>query len=519
MYRYVPRRRIVEVLKHVRDLLRQAQPISERERLATERREIVAKYIISNLPRTGPHPTLNTITEIVDTFLLTIGAAHELFGYDLEAIRQYDLRLNSGRTHIVESHVFDRDKLIDVPLELAPESTFQSNAMLSDLVSEWQPGVPIRALDENSRDLRSFFYVHVGTEDSRGSSLPPGSMALVEPIDLAEALRPNPRLIYLLQFGNGYRCSRCIISHGKLHMLSSTREYVRARAFAYPGEVRVAGRIRMFAHALPQPEFALHGKFRTRRRLADLTLPWEHRTRDELFLDEYRRFQRSEEEEMEIRQLLIDLLQSPLTKRTERRYRHPGASEPHISTLIQLTLLHFARYSDSLRTGGLSVREQGRYSLNTIINARSVKELFSPMDVLRSPRLESVWDLRRREFVDWLPLLSFKFPSLNVRQNPVLRLSQTHDLSGLQPAMAAGSWMLLKPCEDLPNTLMECEKRGWSRPLYVLRRGLHFLTGYLEQDGAGYALLSHTNGIPNKERFHRDELSSLHGVAGVAVPV
>ena len=519
MYEYVPRHRIVDVLKHVRNLLRQVEPINERERLSAERREIVAKYIISNLPRTGPHPTFKTVAEIVDAFLLTIGAAHELFGYDLEAIRQYDLRLNSGRTHIVESYVFERDKTIDVPLKLAPDSSFRSNALLGDLVSEWTTGVPIRALDQGSGDKPGPFYVHVGTEDSRGSSLPPGSLALVDSIDMTEALRPNPRFIYLLQFRNGYRCSRCIISHGKLQMLSSTRDYIRARSFDCPGEVRVAGRIRMFAHALPQPEFELHDKFRAGRYLADLTLPWERHTRDELFLDEYRRFQRSKEEEREIRELLINLLQSPLTKRTERRYRHPGASDPHISTLIQLTVLHFARYSDSLRTGGLSVREQERYSLSTITNARSVQELFSPTDALRGQRSEAVWNLGRREFIDWLPLLSFKFPKLSVRQDPVVRLSHTHDLAGLQPAITAGSWMILKPLERLPETTVDREKHAWSRPLYVLRRGVHFLTGYLEQDGTGYALLSRINGIPSKERFDLDELSSLHGVTGVAVPV
>lgn len=150
VYEYVPRQQIIEVLRHIRDLLRRTEPTDERERLAAERREIVAKYIISNLPRTGPHPTLSTMMELIDTFLLTIGAAHELFGYDLDAIRQYDLGWNSGRTHIVESYVFERDQLLDFPLELAPEGVFQADAMLGDLVREWQSAVPIRALDERS---------------------------------------------------------------------------------------------------------------------------------------------------------------------------------------------------------------------------------------------------------------------------------------------------------------------------------------------------------------------------------
>jgi hypothetical protein len=252
--------------------------------------------------------------EVVHAFLLTIGAAHNLFRYDLDAVRQYDLLSNSGRTHIIESYVFERDKLLDFPLELAPASAFQADARLSALVREWQSVLPPRAFNERLSSGPGAFYVHVGTEDSRGSSLPPGSMALVEPVDVAEALRPNPRSIYLHQFGDGYRCSRCVVTRGKLQMLASARAYMRPREFACPGEVRVAGRIRLFAHALPQPEYELHDKFRAGRPLAELTLPWEHRTRDRLLLTEYRRFVRTKEDEDATRLSLENLLHSPLRK-------------------------------------------------------------------------------------------------------------------------------------------------------------------------------------------------------------
>jgi hypothetical protein len=104
VYRYVPRPQIIEVLTHFRDLFRQIELTNEREQLAAERREVVAKYLISNLRRTGDHPTLHALMEIAETFLLTIGGAHGLFGYDLEAIRQFDLRWNAGRTHIECAH-------------------------------------------------------------------------------------------------------------------------------------------------------------------------------------------------------------------------------------------------------------------------------------------------------------------------------------------------------------------------------------------------------------------------------
>lgn len=67
------------------------------------------------------------------------------------------------------------------------------------------------------------FYVHVGTQESLGSDLPPGVVALVEPIDAEVAPRPNPRSIYLLQFRNGYRCSPCVVTQTKLQLLTSDR--------------------------------------------------------------------------------------------------------------------------------------------------------------------------------------------------------------------------------------------------------------------------------------------------------
>jgi len=103
VYRNVPRAEIMEALVHLRDLHRQIKPSDDRERHALERRELVTKNLLSNLRRTGDHPTLSMLLEVADAFSLTVEGAHRLFGYDLAAIREYDLRLNGGRTHIVES--------------------------------------------------------------------------------------------------------------------------------------------------------------------------------------------------------------------------------------------------------------------------------------------------------------------------------------------------------------------------------------------------------------------------------
>jgi len=104
LYRHVPRTEILDALAHFREMHRQIRPSNDRERYAFERRELVTKDLFSNLRRTGDHPTLSMLLEIADTFSLTIEGAHRLFGYDLDGIREYDLRLNGGRTHIERPH-------------------------------------------------------------------------------------------------------------------------------------------------------------------------------------------------------------------------------------------------------------------------------------------------------------------------------------------------------------------------------------------------------------------------------
>ena len=193
----------------------------------------------------------------------------------------YDLLLNGGRTHIVESYPFDRSGL-DLPSRLAPREAFGFDGLLRDLVPTWQTASPIRALEGEGWHEPGAFYVHVGTEDSLGSSLPPGAMALVEPISNDERLQPSPRRIYLLQFGNGYRCSHCVATGGKLRLFSTGKAYLGQEAFSYPGSVRIAGRIRMFATILPVLEYPSLRLPLPCRQCADLILPWEHRTRDKL---------------------------------------------------------------------------------------------------------------------------------------------------------------------------------------------------------------------------------------------
>jgi hypothetical protein len=78
--------------------------------------------------------------------------------------------------------------------------------------------------------------------------------------------------------------------------------------------------------------------------------------------------------------------------------------------------------------------------------------------------------------------------------------------------------VLLEKAPAIPGRRSEVTKTGWSRPLYMLRKGMKRFCGYVEREGNQYVLLSDADGEA-KIAFRADELSSLSRVVGVAVPV
>ena len=517
VYKPVSRDEIARALLHMRDLYRGGSQHTAAEVRAHERREAGTKTLLSNLARTTEHPTLHTLLDIANMFSLTLAGVHRLFGYDLDELRSLDHQLNGGKTRIIESYAFERDLPIDLPSQLSADQAFAADATLSDLVSEWQRNVPIRALDDENWRKPGTFYVQVGTEDSLGSSLPPGAIALVEPISVEEQQRPNPRKIYFLQFGNGYRCSRCVVTRGKLLLIESGRQYHGPQQFVFPGGVRVAGRIRMFALGLPSPNSLNLQSLPRLTEGAPLVLPWEQTSLAHLLETEHRRFKHSGESARG-RAALDEIFRGKLTSRTERRYRRPTASQPHVNTLIQIALSNVTRYTDTLRSQGVLPSDRGRFSLDTLLNASSLDEIRGSRTRAQAPQPAATWEARRREFPEWPPLLSLKFPQLQSWDERIVRLSRGIDLPGVEPPIVPGSLLLLEEFADL-NPLSDTTKAGWSRPLHALRRGTELVLGYLNRDGTQFVIDSNQpNGAPPGS-ISGDELPHVRLVSGIAVPV
>jgi hypothetical protein len=250
-----------------------------------------------------------------------------------------------------------------------------------------------------------------------------------------------------------------------------------------------------------------------------LILPWEHGTRDRLFATEHKRFKRSKEDERFVHNFLLKELNAKLSDRSARRYRRPSSSTPHVNALIHLTLAHLARYTDTLRAGGSWVSDRGRFSLETLLNAKSLEEaqLFHRKAYLPTPG--DVWEAWLREFVEWPPLLSMKFPQLRLWDERVIRLTEGCTLGGLVPPLSPGTWALFEKSQAIPDIQSELRKTGWSRPIYALRRGLQIVLGHLEGGANEYALISDTSGGRASAALRADELSQLNRLTGIAVPV
>jgi hypothetical protein len=518
VYSSVPRDQIAETLIHLRGLFREMPLSTQKESRAQERRELLTKNLLSNLFRTKDHPTLHAVLEVGDAFSLTLDGAHRLFGYELERIREYDLKLNSGRTHIIETYPFERDLPIELPSQFGNDENFARSSPLRDLVQEWQQTVTIRALEDLDWHRPDAFYVHVGTEDSLGSSLPPGSTALVISVDEAEQLRPSPRSIYLLQFGNGYRCSRCVVTRGKLLLLVSGRTYTGPQEFAYPKDVRIAGRIRMFALALPALERPLLQSLPISEYGAPLVLPWEHSSMDRLFTAKHRRFRRSRQDVPRIQETMESIFHTKLSGRTERRYRRPTSSVPHVDALIQLAVTHLTRYTDALRMQRPTLSDRGRYSLDTLLNTTHLSDLSKSFHKAHAPVPRERWLALRKEFVEWPMLLSLRFPHLRSMDERIVRLPQGSALRGIDPPVSPGSLILLTDVPAAPEMQDETTKTGWNRRIYALRRGRGMVCGYLDRHENRYVFLS-GDGVGETIFFHRDDLHQLSWISGIAVPI
>lgn len=222
--------------------------------------------------------------------------------------------------------------------------------------------------------------------------------------------------------------------------------------------------------------------------------------------------QRSRPAEHDLRKELERVFGRILEPRTERRYRRATTSQPHVDTLMQLSLLHMAAYSEVLRHLGVSLSDRGRHSLETLRSVRSFDDIPPPAESW-SPQPFDIWSRLRSRYGEWPALLSANFPNLGQDSERMVRVGNPAQVPMLEPPMNEGTLVHLAG-DSLRTFLEDDTTAGWQRPLFALRR-----------DGEWH--LGHVYGSPNAFRFHSREVAvlsredgrTLQRVAAAVVPL
>jgi hypothetical protein len=240
---------------------------------------------------------------------------------------------------------------------------------------------------------------------------------------------------------------------------------------------------------------------------------------DHLFRTKHRRFRRSKQELSRIREAMEGVFHTKLSGRTERRYRRPTSSLPHLDVLIQLTVRSAARYSDVLRMQRPMSSDRGRYSLDTLLNTQHLRDLTGTVRRSHPPIPRDRWMKLRDDFIEWPALLSLRFPQLSSADERIIRLAEGIAIQELDPPVVPGSMILVEKLLGFPDVQRDARGTGWCQPLYALRRGPDLLCGHLDRTGSHYFLLTGAARNGATVPLVQDDVRQLSVISGVAVPV
>lgn len=495
MYKPASTRVMLDQLEHVRSLYRKLRPASDADWQTQRERERFGKYLTGNIKAGHHQPTVQTILGMKQHFRMSMEAAYLFFGFQLQRIQSLDFRLNGMRTRYIESYRFQRDRRIDLPLRLE-ERAFLRPALMREAVSSWQHGVSVRQLEQAEWFPHRVRYAQIGLEDSLTSPLPAGAIVSVEQVSKQEIHSPDPRGIYMLQFGNGYRCCGYAIKGRLLILLPYRTEGTQPLEFALDKEVRVIGRINSFALRLARKR--LHGRLHDlpmTHKSAPLVDPWTHPSLRRLFAAGEARLYRPHAYWHRVLPVIEAELGIHLSERTIRRYseeKETGSRTlPLAGHLIGLALRFGPSFSDVLRVVFHSDNfDEGLYSLEELLHVGDLEELEDTEIGIEAPYPEQVWLQLFDELGGWSQLIPRWFPTLSYLQGRVLRIQPGEHFQGIAPLLSTGSWLLLNRDAEWIEEISNDDEVGWNKPMYVLQKGNQVFCGHLHRDDGRWYLVT-----------------------------
>jgi len=213
------------------------------------------------------------IAALSELYHLKIAEIHALYGIPPADIAKERPLFAPPKTHLIAPPEESRET--SEASEGSGVKVLENTDLLSHLVDIWGE-VPVPLL--RHLDLRRSLYGYIGTKDKTMSPLlAPGTFVRIDPkqtrIKNAPAKRsssqsPYARPIYFLDLRTGYACGWCQIQNGVLTLIPHPDSGEPTRAFRYPAEVEVVGRVTGIAMLIEEETLAMMEESLGRRNLS-----------------------------------------------------------------------------------------------------------------------------------------------------------------------------------------------------------------------------------------------------------
>jgi transcriptional regulator with XRE-family HTH domain len=195
-------------------------------------------------------PGIFKIETICRIYGLTVVEVHAFFGINPGDITKDQAVFRAPKTHLLTPP----DELILDTVDGAsgeqPELRLEKTNLVTRLVDIWGD-VPVPLLRQ--LNLRRSLYGYIGTQDRTMSPLlPPGTFVQIDTKQTRVKQGPSKqgagqsqfaRPIYFLDIRTGYACGWCEIKDGQLILIPHPDSGEQTRAFRYPDEVDIVGRV------------------------------------------------------------------------------------------------------------------------------------------------------------------------------------------------------------------------------------------------------------------------------------
>ncbi len=204
----------------------------------------IALSRLADIENKGTVPTIYRLYSLAAIYRLDFAEVLRWYGVDLTGLAGDATLAEVERTHLIGFQV-PEELEVEAPLSLDPVADLRATTALSRLIQRWGR-LPLAML--RHLDLKNHLYGLVGTEDwSMYPLIPPGSLVLIDETRrkvgdtgwASEFERP----VYFLEHREGYACSWCHVSEGKLVLQPHPASKCNPKVYNYPEDIEVVGQV------------------------------------------------------------------------------------------------------------------------------------------------------------------------------------------------------------------------------------------------------------------------------------